>query len=119
MDSIYLGQLGGGKSAWAALEPPEKPAGYPEADMFGTLPATGFFLRHARNLQLSNIEIATEAPDARPSIWADEVEDLDVFRLRAPKSAPAYSLRNVRNFRNFGAWQIADRTEASIEKLQF
>jgi polygalacturonase len=119
LDSIYMGQVGGGTSAWAALDPPDKDAGYPEADMFGTLPATGFYLRHARNLQLSNIEIATEAPDARVAIWASEVEDLDVFRLRAPKGARSFSLRNVNGFRSFGSLGTPDRTEASIQQLQY
>jgi len=118
-DSIYLGQVGGGTAAWAALDPPDKDAGYPEADMFGTLPATGFYFRHARNLQLSNVEIATEAPDARAAIWASDVEDLDVFRLRAPKGAQAFSLRNMNSFRSFGSRDIPDRVEASIQQLQF
>ncbi len=119
LDSIYLQQLGGGTAAWAALDPPVRDAGYPEADMFGTLPATGFFLRSARNVQMSNVEIATEAADARAAVWARNVEDLDVFRLRAPGGAPAYSLRDVQGFRSFGSRNHPDRTEAAIQQLRF
>lgn len=39
---------------------------YPEPTMFGALPATGLFVRHAKNVEVSNLEIATVQPDARP-----------------------------------------------------
>ena len=44
----------------------EKEKDYPEATMWGNLPAKGFFVRHARNVRFSNIEVTTEQPDARP-----------------------------------------------------
>lgn len=118
-DNLYLEQLGGGTQEWAALQPSEKPDGYPEADMFGTLPASGFFLRHARNIELSNVEIATAQADARPAIWADDVDGLDVFRLRAPRAAKGFSLRQVREFRSFGSRQLTDRIEEKIDQLSF
>jgi len=118
LDNVYVQQLGGGVTEWAALQPPEKPAGYPEADMFGILPATGFFLRHARNLEFSNIEIATEKPDARPAIWADDVDGLDVFRLRIPRQTSAFHLHNTRNFRSFGSQMVQDKAVDSVDSLQ-
>jgi polygalacturonase len=119
LDNIYLQQTGGGTAEWAALQPPEAPAAYPEASMFGTLPASGFFLRHARNLEFSNIEIATESPDARPAIWADDIDGLDVFRLRARTNASAFALHNVRDFRSFGSQNFPDRSERQVDTLQF
>ena len=119
LDSIYLGQAGGGTAAWASLDPSDKDAGYPEADMFGTLPASGLYLRHARNVQISNLEIVTDSTDQRAAIWAADVDDLDVFRLRAPKTAPSFKLRNISGFRSFGSRNSADRTEASVQQLEF
>jgi hypothetical protein len=49
----------------AAIAPPEREAAYPEPSMFGQLPASGFYIRHVRNLEMINIEIATEIPDSR------------------------------------------------------
>ncbi|MBR1503070.1 MAG: family 43 glycosylhydrolase [Prevotella sp.] len=46
----------------------EKEKGYPEATMWGNLPAKGFFVRHARNIQFSNVVVETEQPDVRPDI---------------------------------------------------
>ena len=48
--------------------PDEKPAEYPEATMWGLLPAKGFFIRHARGVELDNVTVRTTAPDARPKV---------------------------------------------------
>ena len=57
----------------------EKEKAYPEATMWGNLPAKGFFIRHARDVQFSNIKVVTEEPDARPDFveidtegWGDQ-----------------------------------------------
>ena len=44
----------------------EKEKDYPEATMWGILPAKGFFVRHATNVKFNNVEIITELPDDRP-----------------------------------------------------
>ena len=44
----------------------EKEKDYPEATMWGTLPAKGFFVRHARNVKFKNVSIKTQNPDERP-----------------------------------------------------
>jgi polygalacturonase len=114
ISDVYLHQLGGQQQKLMARVPPEAEKAYPEASMFGTLPARGLFLRHVRNLDLSNVEIAVARPDPRAAIWAEDVEGLDVFRLR-PGAGPAYQLRNVRQFRNFGSIQVSDRVLSTIE----
>ena len=57
----------------------EKEKDYPESTMWGNLPAKGFFVRHARNIHFSNVDIQTAAPDARPDFvnidtdgWGDQ-----------------------------------------------
>ena len=44
----------------------EKEKEYPEATMWGNLPAKGFFVRHARNVQFNNVFVQTDQPDDRP-----------------------------------------------------
>lgn len=109
ISDVYLHQIGGGGTDWATIQPPELPGGYPEADMFGTLPANGVFLRHVKNIEFTNIEVATAKPDARPAFWAEDVEGLDLFRVRLAPNASAYALRNVRHFRSFGSQRLKDR----------
>ena len=57
----------------------EKEKAYPEATMWGNLPAKGFYLRHTRNIHFDRIEVHTDAPDARPDFvrsdtdgWGDQ-----------------------------------------------
>jgi polygalacturonase len=118
ISDVYLHQLGGQSKELAMRVPPEAKKAYPEASMFGPLPGRGFFLRHARNIELSNIEIAVAAPDPRAAIWAEDVDGLDVFRLR-PGIGPAYQLRKVRGFRNFGSQHVPDRILATAEAESF
>lgn len=52
----------------------EKAAEYPEATMWGPLPAKGFYVRHARNVSFDSVDIHTAASDARPKIVKEDVE---------------------------------------------
>jgi len=53
---------------------PEQEKAYPEATMFGHVPAAGFFIRHARKVSLENIEIIPHADDPRPAVVTENVE---------------------------------------------
>lgn len=46
----------------------EKEKEYPEATMWGNLPAKGFYVRHARNINFKDIKVITDQPDVRPEI---------------------------------------------------
>ncbi len=118
---IYLHHQGGGTAEMAALQPPENEATYPDPHMFGPLPAHGFFIRHVNNIELTNIEIADAAPDARPAFVLDSVTDADLFRIKLPSnsSKPEFRLRKVSGFRIFGSPKIKDTEIASSESEEF
>ena len=52
----------------------EKEKAYPEATMWGNLPAKGFYLRHTRNVHFDRIEVHTDKPDARPDFVYSDTE---------------------------------------------
>ena len=52
--------------------------------MFGTTPAHGFFIRHAKGIELNRIEIQSPQPDARPAFVLDHVAHAEFFRVKAP-----------------------------------
>ena len=57
ISDVYLHQVGGAGADMAAIQPQENADKYPEPTMFGDLPATGIFARHAqqyRNHQCRN-----------------------------------------------------------------
>jgi polygalacturonase len=100
---VYLEHRGGGTEAMAAINPPEAAEDnpYPDPDMFGDIPASGFFLRHVDNIEFTNVEIAFRQPDARPVFWMDHVDGADLFHVKTPRGlkAPIIALHDVRDFR--------------------
>lgn len=81
LDGINITMQGGEKEAkW--LDVPEFPDKYPEAGMFGILPAYGFYARHAEGLTLSNVQMRCENADARPAMVFDDVKSLDLDGFR-------------------------------------
>ncbi len=108
ISDVYLHQRGGADSAMAAIQPPIKENAYPDPGIYGELPATGFYFRQVRNLEVSNVEVATEATDARPAFCLQDVEGADFFRVRVPSGSTAFDLRAARNFRSFGSLSAPD-----------
>lgn len=102
----------------ASLQPPEREKEYPEPTMFGALPATGFFVRHVKNLEMSNVEIATREPDLRPTFSLIDVDGADLFRVRVPRpsSAPTFSLKQLSNFRVFGSQFVPDNIFPKVDE---
>jgi polygalacturonase len=69
---ISIVSAGGGTETDAKRRIPESADRYPEYSMFGTLPAHGLYIRHARGTVLENVRCSTSAPDARPAIVRDD-----------------------------------------------
>jgi polygalacturonase len=100
ISDVFIQQQGGGTREQAALQPPEDEKGYPEPNMFGVTPAQGFYLRHVKNIDMSHIEIASMAPDARPSFVLEDVQGADFLRVKAQKAegVPTFALHDVQDF---------------------
>ena len=75
---------------------PEKPEAYPEYNMFGTLPAYGFFCRHVRNLRFDGVETRFAQDDVRPALVCHDVEDLELDGCRLEGRRSVVRLREVR-----------------------
>jgi hypothetical protein len=68
--------------------------------MFGTLPAYGFFIRHAKGISLDNVDVKYDTVDTRPAFTVRDVTDLDIHHCRADKApgAPTFMLDDVTDF---------------------
>ncbi|RDE07215.1 glycoside hydrolase family 28 protein [Sphingomonas aracearum] len=75
---IRLVYRGGGTAEDAARRPEELASAYPEPSMFGTLPAWGLWMRHARGVTIDGLRLTAAAPDARPPFVAQDVADIRV-----------------------------------------
>jgi polygalacturonase len=112
--NIYIQTAGGAKSD--VPQPAELADKYPEPVMFGTTPAYGFYLRHIRGLEMSHVEVAAVAPDARPAFFLSDVERADFFAITAARSAQgAFALHNVKDLRVGWSRAAADATIASAD----
>jgi len=112
ISDVYLHQVGDASADMAAIQPAENADKYPEPTMFGDLPATGMYIRHAKNVEFSNVEITTESADARPAFHLDDVDGADFFRIKFPQRAQSkqFHLKNVSDFRLFGCQHYPDAT---------
>lgn len=96
LHDIYIQHRGGGTKEQAAINPPEQEAKYPEPDMFGNMPSQGFYVRHVKNANFSNIEIEAITEDARPAFVMQSVEGADLFHINTHSGAAALQLRDSR-----------------------
>ena len=69
---IFITQEGGQPETAAPTD--EKLQEYPEATMWGILPAKGFWVNHARNVHFDNVCVETINPDQRPLFFKQDCE---------------------------------------------
>jgi hypothetical protein len=97
---IEIESLEAGSAAWVSRAIPEVPAAYPEARMFGRLPAYGLYCRHARGLRLRDVAFTAASGEARPVLLCDDVDGLEVESLRCSAitgTEPTVKLQDTRN----------------------
>jgi polygalacturonase len=110
--NIYMQHQGGVTEV--PPNPPEYENKYPDPGMFGNIPAQGFYLRHIRNLEMSHVEVAPIAADARPSIYTDDVTRADFLAITAPTPA-AFSFHRSKDVRIHLSRAAADTVLAEAD----
>lgn len=81
LSNIRITYAGGGTREDAQREVPENAENYPEHQMFGVLPAYGFYCRHVDGLTLRDVDVRWEQDDHRPALVCDDVQNLRVTGL--------------------------------------
>lgn len=71
LSNILISHAGG--CGHVAAPEDEKEKEYPEATMWGVLPAKGFYVSHARHVVFNGIEVYTDKEDARPLFVKNDV----------------------------------------------
>jgi hypothetical protein len=99
---------------------PEREKEYPEPSMFGMMPAYGFFVRHARGVEVSNVEVGFMKEDRRPAFVLEHVKGIDFRHVRAQKAAgvPGFVLLNVEDFTAHGSPALADTHIDKVERKE-
>jgi len=80
LENIEIEYEGGGPAGWVTdLVPDEEVIRrYPEALMFGRLPAYGLYCRHVEGLRLQNVTMRYLSQDARPMLVCEDVRNMIV-----------------------------------------
>ena len=102
LNNILIRTDGGGDKELAQKELDEKINLYPEGTMWGSMPVSGFFVRHVKGLQMNNIKIITKTDDMRPLAKFDDISDLFIDNLQTNdvyKGECVLDLNNVREAR--------------------
>jgi hypothetical protein len=102
LQDIRVRFAGGGTKQDASREVFEAAEAYPEYNMFGTLPAFGFYCRHVRGLRFDQVQVSRETADDRPALVCDDVDRLTVSGFESPNNDPLLVLRNARRALLFG-----------------
>ncbi|HEX7316369.1 MAG TPA: glycoside hydrolase family 28 protein [Pyrinomonadaceae bacterium] len=121
LSNIRIFYRGGGTREQAAVNPPEKETNYPEPSMFGDLPAYGFFIRHARGVELSNVEVRFMTEDLRPAFHLEDVRGATFLGVSAQKAAdvPTFVLKNVEDFSVRDSRPVPDTRVERTESKKF
>jgi hypothetical protein len=73
----------GGVPPREPYDTPEREKEYPEPSMFGILPAYGFFIRHAKGIELNDVDVSYIKEDNRPAFVLDTVERIEFQHCKA------------------------------------
>jgi polygalacturonase len=83
LKNIRVTARGGGRAELVSLDMPDMERLYPDATMFGDLPAYGLYCRRVVGLTVDGIDLRVLQPDARPAVVLADARDVDVRGMRA------------------------------------
>jgi polygalacturonase len=120
LSNIHLYFKGGGTKEQIATEVPELENGYPEPASFKTTPSYGFFIRHVKDLKVSDVEVSFMQNDMRPAYFLDHVTGADFQHIRAQKTdgAATFILKQVKNFNIFNSEPVKNTKIIEVESKE-
>ncbi|MGA8271662.1 MAG: glycoside hydrolase family 28 protein [Candidatus Sulfotelmatobacter sp.] len=120
LSNMLILHQGGGTKEDAAIQPPEIENSYPEPDRFGPMPAHGFYIRHVKGIEMRDVEVRYMKDDMRPTFTLEDVEGADFIHVKAQQTAgaPAFTLRNVRDFSTYQSRPVPDTHLDKVEQQE-
>jgi polygalacturonase len=121
ISNVHFLQEGGGTAAEAKLKPPENEAAYPEPGMFGAMPSYGFFIRHAKGMEFSDVTLRTAKEDLRPAFILEDVDGANFQNVQWHPVAkvPSFVLTNVLDFNLCQSPPLPDKKLGRVKQKQF
>ena len=121
LDNIRIYYAGGGTEKQASTRPSDRVTDYPEPQNHGPMPAYGFFVRHVKNLELSDIQVSTAKPDVRPPFVIEQAKGVELDNVKATRGdgVPMVILRDVTGFKTHRVQGIADMEKEKAEEEKY
>jgi len=118
--NTFFFRASGGVPPREAFDTPEREKEYPEPSMFGMLPAYGFFIRHAKGIELTDVEVGFMQEDRRPAFVLDHVNGVDFQHVKAQKASGVSTIvmKNVENFTSRGCTPLPDTQIPAVERRE-
>lgn len=112
LSNITLLIKGGAPAEQAELNIGELEKAYPDPQEFGKIPAYAFYLRHVKNIVMSDIDIKVLNDDARPAFILEDVHGADFRNVNTPYNpgTPAFVLKQVSGFKAVSCAGLSDTT---------
>jgi polygalacturonase len=111
-----------GGNARPAMPPvPENENKYPEPGMFGPNPACALFLRHAKNIELADIEFNSLSAGDRPALLVDDVKGIYLQHVRMERTGtgPKLVLKNSSALEMINSLGLPDQQIKTVSDQSF
>ncbi|TDW48152.1 polygalacturonase [Flavobacterium sp. 270] len=109
LSNIIIKTLGGENKETASIVLDELEKSYPDPKMWGRvlsksdythpIPISGLFVRHAKNIQLDNVQIYVDKEDMRPLVKLEDVEGFYVNNFKTDKNSKGESVLDFKDVR--------------------
>jgi hypothetical protein len=121
MDNIMILVKGGAPREQVDIIVPEKENAYPDPQEFIKIPAYGFYIRHAGNITMTNVELKLENEDFRPPFILEDVKGATFLNTRAQhaEGVPSFVLKNVSDFKSINCGDLPDKKIAKTSEMKF
>lgn len=94
LSDIRIVHKGGYSAEDAKTVVPEMENKYPEPSMFHcTIPAKGFYIRHAKGITFNDISFSYEKPDGRPLFVTDDATNIECNRIKVEDETVEHPLQ--------------------------
>jgi len=101
LDNIFFTNKGDVKDDYIkdAKSVSEDEKGYPEPTVWKNLPASGLFVRHVKNISLSNIVFDSVTADVRPAVIGVDVDNISISGVKNKRDNKQlqFQFTNVKN----------------------
>jgi polygalacturonase len=110
LSNIRIYYTGGGTREQAAIQPPEEETEYPEPYRHGIMPAYGFFIRHVKGIEMTNVEVSFLKEDLRPAFVLEDVSgaEFNLVKAKHAPGVPTFRLTDVEDFSLFHSGELSD-----------